>query len=146
MGHPFLRTSFLSSSPLSLSNFPSIYFTHFYILPSIHCCCCCLLLYLTALGTLYAYQNAVKLARELHNMDLDAGLKDGSLAVGLYHTAGKGTRLAPLPGAENNNKPGVKLAATVKVAGLSVPMTILEGVVKQTGCYAKSRKGRLSVL
>ena len=27
----------------------------------------------------------------------------------LYHTAGKGTRLAPLPGAENNNKPGVKL-------------------------------------
>jgi hypothetical protein len=27
-------------------------------------------------------------------------------AVAIYHTAGKGTRLAPLPGAENNNKPG----------------------------------------
>jgi len=27
-------------------------------------------------------------------------------SVAIYHTAGKGTRLAPLPGAENNNKPG----------------------------------------
>ena len=26
--------------------------------------------------------------------------------MAIYHTAGKGTRLAPLPGAENNNKPG----------------------------------------
>lgn len=93
---------------------------------------------------MYAYQKAAALGKE-HGVDLDAGLKDGSLSVALYHTAGKGTRLAPLPGAENNNKPGVKLAATVQIAGESVPMTILEGVVKQTGCYGKSRKGRLSV-
>ena len=98
-----------------------------------------------ALGTLYAYQKAAALGKQQHGVDLDAGLKDGSLSVALYHTAGKGTRLAPLPGAENNNKPGVKLAATVQIAGESVPMTILEGVVKQTGCYGKSRKGRLSV-
>jgi hypothetical protein len=87
----------------------------------------------------------VKLGKELYSIDLEAGLKDGSLSVGLYHTAGKGTRLAPLPGAENNNKPGVKLAATVSIGGEATPVTILEGVIKQTGCYAASRKGRLSV-
>ena len=78
-------------------------------------------------------------------MDLDAQLQSNSISVGLYHTAGKGTRLAPLPGAENNNKPGVKLPATIRVDGQLVPMTILEGVLKQTGCYARSRTGRLSV-
>ena len=79
-----------------------------------------------ALGTLYAYQNAIKLAKSLYSIDLEAGLKDGSLSIGLYHTA-EGTRLAPLPGAENNNKPGVKLAATVKIGGEDAPVTILEG-------------------
>ena len=33
-------------------------------------------------------------------------LRHDGKAVAIYHTAGKGTRLAPLPGAENNNKPG----------------------------------------
>jgi hypothetical protein len=56
-----------------------------------------------------------------------------------------GSRLAPLPGAENNNKPGVKLPASLTVDGASVPLTILEAVIKQTGVYASSRKGRLSV-
>lgn len=71
---------------------------------------------------------------------------EGKISVGLYHTAGKGTRLAPLPGAENNNKPGVKVPATIKLANdQRVSITILEAVVKQTGCYAKSRPGRLSV-
>ena len=41
----------------------------------------------------------------------------GGASVALYHTAGKGTRMAPLPGAENNNKPGVKLPALLKVGG-----------------------------
>jgi hypothetical protein len=31
----------------------------------------------------------------------------GKVSAALYHTAGKGTRLAPLPASENNNKPGV---------------------------------------
>ncbi len=69
----------------------------------------------------------------------------GKISIGLFHTAGKGTRLAPLPGSENNNKPGVKLPSTIVVNEQQVPMTILEAVIKQTGCYAKSRKGRLSV-
>jgi hypothetical protein len=98
-----------------------------------------------ALGTLYAYQNASKLAKEEFNYDIDEKLKSGSISAALYHTAGKGTRMAPLPGAENNNKPGVKLPASINLEGKQVPITILEGVVKQTGCYAKSRKGRLSV-
>jgi len=55
------------------------------------------------------------------------------------------TRLAPLPGGENNNKPGVKLPATLTVGGERVPLTILEAVLKQTGVYAPMRKGRLSV-
>lgn len=53
--------------------------------------------------------------------------------------------LAPLPGAENNNKPGVKLPATLNVGGERAPLTILEAVLKQTGVYAPMRKGRLSV-
>ena len=59
-----------------------------------------------------------------------------------FHTAGKGTRLAPLPGSENNNKPGVKLPVTVAEGQ---PVSILESVIQQTGIYAASRKGRLSV-
>ena len=99
-----------------------------------------------ALGTLYAYQNASKLASSEYGLDMDSKLKAGEISVALYHTAGKGTRMAPLPGAENNNKPGVKLPANVQLNnGQSSAITILESVVKQTGCYARSRMGRLSV-
>eukprot|EP00740_Mantoniella_antarctica_P006989 CAMPEP_0181355250 /NCGR_PEP_ID=MMETSP1106-20121128/3796_1 /TAXON_ID=81844 /ORGANISM="Mantoniella antarctica, Strain SL-175" /LENGTH=539 /DNA_ID=CAMNT_0023467971 /DNA_START=47 /DNA_END=1666 /DNA_ORIENTATION=- len=95
------------------------------------------------LGTLYAYTKArAKAAAAGH--DLDALLASGG-TVGVYHTAGKGTRLAPLPGAENNNKPGVKLPSLVDVAGAAMELTILEAVVRQTGCYAPVRKGRCSV-
>lgn len=98
-----------------------------------------------ALGTLYAFTKAAKVAQSKHNVDILAELKAGKISVGMYHTAGKGTRLSPLPGAENNNKPGVKLPATIKIAGKESPITILEAVIKQTGCYASSRLGRLSV-
>lgn len=50
-----------------------------------------------------------------------------------------------MPGSENNNKPGVKLAVTADINGKPSPLTILESVVKQTGVYAASRMGRLSV-
>jgi len=98
------------------------------------------------LGTLYAYQKAVVKAKDLYDgYDLHAELVAKRASAALYHTAGKGTRLAPLPGAENNNKPGVKLPAKLSVGGHDVPMTILEAVLKQTGVYAPMRKGRLSV-
>ena len=95
------------------------------------------------LGTLYAFQKACAKAQE-SGVDLLAKLKGGA-AVAIYHTAGKGTRMAPLPGAENNNKPGVKLSALVKVGGEQRPLTILEAVVRQTSSYARVRRGRCSV-
>eukprot|EP01031_Cornospumella_fuschlensis_P041654 gene41654-50831_t len=98
-----------------------------------------------ALGTLYAFHKAAHVASSKFSRDLLSELQEGLISVGLYHTAGKGTRLAPLPGAENNNKPGVKLPATVSLGGEPAPITILEAVIKQTGCYAASRVGRLSV-
>ena len=98
-----------------------------------------------ALGTLYAFQKAAIVAKELYSLDILSELMSNKISIGLYHTAGKGTRLAPLPGSENNNKPGVKLPSTIVIEDKRVPMTILEAVIKQTGCYAKSRMGRLSV-
>jgi hypothetical protein len=97
------------------------------------------------LGTLYAFQKASALAKQKYKLDILKGMTHSNLSVGMYHTAGKGTRLAPIPGAENNNKPGVKLPAVVSTTEGPLPLTILEGVIKQTGVYASSRKGRLSV-
>ena len=59
------------------------------------------------LGTLYAYQKACKLAQEKYQVDLADLLAKGEVSAALFHTAGKGTRMAPLPASENNNKPGV---------------------------------------
>ena len=60
------------------------------------------------LGTLYAFKKACLLAKTKYNQfDLEAELNNNTISAALYHTAGKGTRLAPLPAAENNNKPGV---------------------------------------
>ena len=59
------------------------------------------------LGTLHAYTKAAKVAKDRHGVDLDTQLREGKISAALCHTAGKGTRLAPLPASENNNKPGV---------------------------------------
>jgi len=92
------------------------------------------------LGTLYAWKKACAYAKSnvAGNPDLEALLNEGAISASLYHTAGKGTRMAPLPASENNNKPGVKLPFPKQI-------TVLEAVVRQTGIYASSRKGRLSV-
>jgi hypothetical protein len=66
-----------------------------------------------ALGTLYAVQKAAAKAVS-QDIDLLQRLVDGA-SVALFHTAGKGTRLSPLPGSEINNKPGVKLPSIVQV-------------------------------
>lgn len=98
------------------------------------------------LGTLYAYQKACLQAKDKHNVDLAELLKNNEVSIALYHTAGKGTRLAPLPASENNNKPAVKLPVCHELSdGSFEPITVLEAVIKQTGIYASSRKGRLSV-
>jgi len=49
-------------------------------------------LLITGLGTLYAYENAVKKAIEVYDYDLNGKLLAKEISVGLYHTAGKGTR------------------------------------------------------
>lgn len=92
------------------------------------------------LGTLYAWKKAVAYAKDhcAGSPDLEGLLGTGEVSAALYHTAGKGTRMAPLPASENNNKPGVKLPFPNQI-------TVLEAVVRQTGIYASSRKGRLSV-
>jgi len=59
------------------------------------------------LGTLYAFTKATKLAKDKYGVDLEDMLSQKKISAALYHTAGKGTRLAPLPASENNNKPGV---------------------------------------
>eukprot|EP00939_MAST-03C_sp_MAST-3C-sp1_P004857 g4857.t1 len=101
------------------------------------------------LGTLYAFQKADRKfqgrADNPKGQSLLDAMRKGEVSVSLYHTAGKGTRLAPLPGSESNNKPGVKLPGTISVGGKRKCVTILESVIRQTGLYASSRKGRLSV-
>lgn len=98
------------------------------------------------LGTLYAYEKACRVAKEKFDIELNELLATDKVSAALYHTAGKGTRLAPLPASENNNKPGVKLPVCHELSdGSFAPITVLEAVVKQTGVYASSRMGRLSV-
>lgn len=59
------------------------------------------------LGTLYAYEKSCRVAKEKYDINLSELLNEKKVSAALYHTAGKGTRLAPLPASENNNKPGV---------------------------------------
>jgi len=87
------------------------------------------------LGTLYAW----KKAEELRQI-----LREGG-SVAMYHTAGMGTRMSPLPLAEGANKSAVKLPRMIKVKGKLKPITLLEGVIFQTGIFAESRKERLCV-
>ena len=56
------------------------------------------------LGTLYAYAKA-KAKAQASGHDLDALLARGG-TVGIYHTAGKGTRLAPSPARRTTTSPG----------------------------------------
>ncbi len=90
------------------------------------------------LGTLYAWKKAQA------TFDLNSVLEKGG-AIAMYHTAGKGTRMAPIPAAESNNKSAIKLPRMIDITGMKTPMTILEAVIFQTGIFAASRPGRLCV-
>lgn len=97
-----------------------------------------------ALGTLYAFHQATKKMQEKYGQDLPAKLEQGA-SVALYHTAGKGTRLAPITGSEYNSKSKIKLAGVLKTKKGDVPITLLEAIIKQTSIFAPHRKHRLSV-
>ncbi|MCP4608412.1 MAG: hypothetical protein GY845_06845, partial [Planctomycetes bacterium] len=90
------------------------------------------------LGTLYAW-NKAETAQRLMRI-LESGRN-----IAMYHTAGKGTRMAPLPAAEANNKSAIKLPRMIYVSGKKTPMTVLEAVIFQTGIFAATRQGRLCV-
>ncbi len=67
------------------------------------------------------------------------------ISCAMYHTAGKGTRLAPLPASENNNKPGVKLPV-LATNDEDRPLSILEAVIKQTSIYSVAQKVKMLLL
>lgn len=90
------------------------------------------------LGTLYAWKKAQKV------INLNEIMAGGG-TVAMYHTAGKGTRMAPLPASEDNNKSAIKLPRMIDVSGIKLPLTVLEAVIFQTGIFASSRTGRLCV-
>jgi hypothetical protein len=69
----------------------------------------------------------------------------GQKSVFMYHTAGKGTRLAPLSLSEFNCKAGVKLPGITGDNAGSRPLSLLEAVIRQTSPLAGTREGRLSV-
>ncbi|PIQ92432.1 MAG: hypothetical protein COV69_02550 [Parcubacteria group bacterium CG11_big_fil_rev_8_21_14_0_20_39_14] len=87
------------------------------------------------LGTLYAFQKANQ------NKRLENALKQGK-SVAIYHTAGKGKRMAPLTFSEGGNKSAIRLPKILKNGEL---FTILEAVIFQTQVFAKTRPGRLCV-
>ncbi|MDD5092869.1 MAG: hypothetical protein PHV74_00600 [Dehalococcoidia bacterium] len=90
------------------------------------------------LGTLYAFQKASSILN-LHQILAGGG------TIAMYHTAGKGTRMAPITAAEANNKSAIKLPRLIEIDGIRTPLTVLEAVIFQTGIFADSRPGRLGV-
>ncbi|MBB63763.1 MAG: hypothetical protein CMO81_01730 [Waddliaceae bacterium] len=96
------------------------------------------------LGTLYALKKAEELALKNHQVHLLEQIQNGA-SIAIYHTAGKGTRSAPLSLAECNNKSAIKLPGHIQIGREFKTITLLEAVLKQTSIYASSRKGRLSV-
>lgn len=107
------------------------------------------------LGTLNGFLQAARKACETGVLECGdtsiKGLTDAltgfcrDRSVFMYHTAGKGTRTAPLPGAECNSKPLIKLPRMISCGSKSVPMTMLEAAIVSTSIYAPSRQGRLGV-
>ncbi|KJJ85125.1 conserved hypothetical protein, secreted [Candidatus Omnitrophus magneticus] len=113
-----------------------------------------------ALGTLNGFMQAARKARDLGLIDIEKNLTGKAEITALtavfmefikgkntamFHTAGKGTRTAPLPGVELNSKPNIKLSKMIDVKGVKEPITILESAIINTNPLADSRKGRLSV-
>ncbi len=70
---------------------------------------------------------------------MTTALVKGEISCAMYHSAGKGTRLAPLPASEVNNKSGVTLPV-LATHDEDRPLSILEAAIKQTSVYSASRK------
>ena len=94
-----------------------------------------------ALGTLYAFDKACKVCKQDYGIDLISSLKSGS-SVLLYHTAGKGKRLAPLVFAEHNSKGSVQIPS--HLISRSSTISVLEAVIYQTLSLAPMFSGRIA--
>lgn len=90
------------------------------------------------LGTLNAWMEVCR------KEDLDSLVSSGG-KVAIYHTAGRGKRIAPLSASEGNNKAALKLPKLMEIDGEIVPMTLLEAVIYQSSIFAPSRDGRICV-
>lgn len=89
------------------------------------------------LGTLNAL-SYLKQSLGFDLKDFESWLRDKK--IGIYHTAGKGTRIAPLSLAEGSNKGGILLPHGKKGA-----ITLLEAVVRQTAPYCQKTKQSIYV-
>lgn len=90
------------------------------------------------LGTLNAFNLAekkIKIKRALKNKK----------SIAIYHTAGKGKRMAPLCGAEKNNKPAIKLPRPIKIDRKNNLFSLLEAVIYSTQIFSNGREGRICV-
>lgn len=83
------------------------------------------------LGTLYAFQKACQ------DVDLIGALEQGAF-VAMVHTAGRGSRLFPLPLSEGGSKSAVRVASPVD-------LTLLEAVIQQADLVRTRWRGRLGV-
>ncbi len=90
------------------------------------------------LGSLYAFIQANKQAKEHFGIDLKEVLDSGS-GVSLFHCAGMGKRLYPLTASEYNNKSAIKIPSGAET------QSILQLVLDQTLTQTHVLKGRLSV-
>jgi hypothetical protein len=95
-----------------------------------------------ALGTLHAIELAERKAQERGLPSPLTLLKEGG-KVALYHTAGKGSRMAPLTLAEGGMKAAIKLPAFLPDG--RGPLSVLEMVIRQTAPLSSLSQGRLSV-
>jgi hypothetical protein len=104
-----------------------------------------------ALGTLNGFFQAAGKAGELglisgRGEETDIFLEFlADKSVFMFHTAGRGMRVAPLAASELNSKSNIKLPGIINVAGKEECVTILESVIKMASIYAPSRRGRLGV-
>ncbi|MDY6966257.1 MAG: type I phosphomannose isomerase catalytic subunit [Halobacteriota archaeon] len=89
------------------------------------------------LGTLNAWNEVSKKA------NLDTIIKNGG-SIAIYHTAGKGTRIAPL-GLTEIDKGAVRLPRLVDYSGNREAITLLEAVIDQTSIFSETRKRRICV-
>jgi hypothetical protein len=90
------------------------------------------------LGTLNAF-NLADRKESLKEM-----LKKGK-SIAIYHTAGKGKRMAPLCGTEKNNKPAIKVPKSIAIDGKNKLFSSLEAAIYSTQIFAETRGGRISV-